>query len=665
MIFFSPYLYLVASLPLFLFISCYCSPKNVDESLTMPWGLNILEVIEKEYPLLHIHEGELSYGTAGFRAKGYVLPPVAARLVLIAVLRGAYVLTQKAKKREKIVHGNSHLFCEKEYLSTDIEEINMCCDIGIMITASHNPHEDNGFKIIDYNGQSVPLSWEIWSTKAVNASSSVNYSNILHQCKEEMLQNDFSVENASRNIHIFVGTDTRPSGRKICSAITHILTLVGVTHTVLEHISTPQLHEVVLYANSSNTFRVPSDFYEEKILQSFETLFKAARTRRSQVLQNFSNSSLPSKKKICIVIDTSNGVGGIVLKRLLDHPKCSLIKYFDVKLINTDVQNPEGLNNSCGADYVNRHHCPSAEMKSIPNLNPEVFAEYSDVHFYSLDGDADRVVALHYEKNEDSNSSWTLMDGDRLCILFALLLRQWLGTEVLSKLDIGIVQTAYANGASTFFVENTLKLKTYLAATGVKNIHPVAQAHDIGVYFEANGHGTMLFNLEKITAALRSRVSNTFELECETILEQVRQMSLLVSQVCGDAIGDFLMCEVALEALNMSFKDLRCLYTDFPALQIKVDVPHPKRIITVPDETRAVSPPGLQEEINAAVEETKSELLSSSDNFKIRPESPYARCFARASGTESIVRVYCEATTQASCEALCKSVCATVRKFCT
>lgn len=629
----------------------------------MLWELNNLEVIEKEYPLLHIQEEKLSYGTAGFRAKGYVLPPVAARLILIAVLRGAFVWAQETKKRKKTVPANSQLFCEKKNLNTDREKIKLWYSIGIMITASHNPHEDNGFKIIDYNGQSIPLTWEIWCTKAVNASSSANYLNILNQCKEEMLQNDISIEDASKNIHIFVGTDTRPSGRKICSAIVHILKLVGVAHTVLEHISTPQLHEVVLYANSSNIFTVPSDLYEQKVLQSFETLFTAARTRRSQILQNFTESAL-SSKKVCIVIDTSNGVGGIVLKRLIEHPKCSLSKYFNIMLIHTDVQNPEGLNNSCGADYVNRHQRPSDTMKSIPILNPEIFTEYSDVHFYSLDGDADRIVALHYENIEDNNSSWTLMDGDRLSILFALLLRQWLGTEVLSKLDIGIVQTAYANGASTFFVENTLKMKTYLAATGVKNIHPIAEARDIGVYFEANGHGTMLFNLERITTALRSRVSSTSELEYERILGLMRQMSLLASQVCGDAIGDFLMCEVALEELNMKFKDLRWLYTDFPALQVKVDVPHPKRIVTVPDETRAVAPPGLQEEIDAAVEDTKRKMSACSDNLKIKSESPYARCFARASGTESIVRVYCETSTQASCEVLCKNVCTTVRKFC-
>lgn len=32
--------------------------------------------------------------------------------------------------------------------------------------------------------------------------------------------------------------------------------------------------------------------------------------------------------------------------------------------------------------------------------------------------------------------------------------------------------------------------------TGVKHLHHKAQDYDIGVYFEANGHGTVVFNKE-------------------------------------------------------------------------------------------------------------------------------------------------------------------------
>jgi len=63
---------------------------------------------------------------------------------------------------------------------------------------------------------------------------------------------------------------------------------------------------------------------------------------------------------------------------------------------------------------------------------------------------------------------------------------------------VGIVQTAYANGASTSFIREQLKLETVVTPTGVKHLHAAAEHFDIGIYFEANGHGTILFRSQLI-----------------------------------------------------------------------------------------------------------------------------------------------------------------------
>jgi phosphoacetylglucosamine mutase len=55
------------------------------------------------------------------------------------------------------------------------------------------------------------------------------------------------------------------------------------------------------------------------------------------------------------------------------------------------------------------------------------------------------------------------------------------------------VQTAYANGASTQFIRS-LGMPIYMAKTGVKFLHHKAQEFDVGIYFEANGHGTVIFS---------------------------------------------------------------------------------------------------------------------------------------------------------------------------
>ena len=61
-------------------------------------------------------------------------------------------------------------------------------------------------------------------------------------------------------------------------------------------------------------------------------------------------------------------------------------------------------------------------------------------------------------------------------------------------LQVGIVQTAYANGASTQFMRDQLGVQVATTPTGVKYLHEEAVKFDIGIYFEANGHGTVLFS---------------------------------------------------------------------------------------------------------------------------------------------------------------------------
>ena len=69
----------------------------------------------------------------------------------------------------------------------------------------------------------------------------------------------------------------------------------------------------------------------------------------------------------------------------------------------------------------------------------------------SVDGDADRIVYFY----ADDELNFHLLDGDRIATLVASFLKDLLD-ESEQKLKIGIVQTAYANGASTEFIINHL-----------------------------------------------------------------------------------------------------------------------------------------------------------------------------------------------------------------
>ena len=63
--------------------------------------------------------------------------------------------------------------------------------------------------------------------------------------------------------------------------------------------------------------------------------------------------------------------------------------------------------------------------------------------------------------------------------------------QIGADIQLGVVQTAYANGSSRSYLEKELGVIVKCVPTGVKHLHHAAKEFDIGVYFEANGHGTV------------------------------------------------------------------------------------------------------------------------------------------------------------------------------
>lgn len=556
----------------------------------------------------------LAYGTAGFRTIGELLPPVAARVVAIAILRAWFCGSLQA-----------------------VENCTATCSVGFMITASHNRAADNGFKIIDTDGGMLAASWEHWCTDAANAATGAELVAVLHKCIDAADVRQPPEFKSPCGI-VLIGRDTRESGIAIEAAVVDILRdVLHVPFTSFGILTTPQMHFLVAKANEPDLIaeHVRLETYYEQILSSFEELF----TYQTSV--RHSGVSPPQR----VVVDCANGVGACGMRQLLTYSQFRskgdvLSQAFSVALVNDSTDNPAVLNESCGADYAKQHAIPSEKMQQWPHLDRGA-SDGLETHFYCLDGDADRVVAFLHGGCDNDN--WVLLDGDRIAILYAMLFHKWLGQEQLKELDVGVVQTAYANGASTEFIRSKLRIPVYIAATGVKNLHPVAHARDIGVYFEANGHGTVLFSDKLVNASSAGRFAQVAPL--------IHNLRCLLSQVCGDAICDILMCEVALRALEMTFQDWVALYTDRPCKQTKVSVRHPKLITNTPDEQRALSPQGMQEEIDTAV----STALLKCDA---------ARSFVRPSGTEPVVRVYAEASDAAACELLSAEVCSIAQKYC-
>lgn len=126
------------------------------------------------------------------------------------------------------------------------------------------------------------------------------------------------------------------------------------------------------------------------------------------------------------------------------------------------------------------------------------------------------------------------------------------------------------------------------AATGVKHLHEKAEHYDIGIYYEANGHGTVIFNknyLNRLQALVQNRAviegcdltKNNQQFlkdlaELNDFIEFYVMCCKLANPSVGDAITNFLLFEIALQYLKMGYKDTLKLYSDLKSKTSKIAV---------------------------------------------------------------------------------------------
>lgn len=297
-------------------------------------------------------------------------------------------------------------------------------------------------------------------------------------------------------------------------------------------------------------------------------------------------------------------------------------------LKNTAITTEGALNNSCGADFVKTSQKLPPSFAGV--LKPGQRA-------CSLDGDADRLIYYYL----DERSQFRLLDGDKIAVLVAEFIGGLVKSAGLSEeIKVGVVQTAYANGASTRYLAKVCiwvfsirlfslchlsqRLPIKCVATGVKHLHHAAEKFDIGVYFEANGHGTVLFS-PRTQETFRTHEPSTPAQA--TAIGHLNSLTELINQTVGDALSDLLLVEVVLAHKGYAGEEWDSLYTDLPNRLVKVAVGDRDEFKTEDAERRLTSPAGLQQRI---------------DDLVARYEG--GRSFVRPSGTEDVVRVYAEAS---------------------
>ncbi|XP_011920311.1 PREDICTED: phosphoacetylglucosamine mutase isoform X2 [Cercocebus atys] len=483
-----------------------------------------------KYSALHAKPNGLilQYGTAGFRTKAEHLDHVMFRMGLLAVLRS------------------------KQTKST----------IGVMVTASHNPEEDNGVKLVDPLGEMLAPSWEEHATCLANAEEQDMQRVLIDISEKEAV-------NLQQDAFVVIGRDTRPSSEKLSQSVIDGVTVLGGQFHDYGLLTTPQLHYMVYCRNTGGRYgKATIEGYYQKLSKAFVELTKQA--------------SCSGDEYRSLKVDCANGIGALKLREMEHYFSQGL----SVQLFNDGSKGK--LNHLCGADFVKSHQKP-----------PQGMEIKSNERCCSFDGDADRIVYYYH----DTDGHFHLIDGDKIATLISSFLKELL-VEIGESLNIGVVQTAYANGSSTRYLEEVMKA-LFSTAVEMKIKQSAQQLED-----------------KKRKAA--------------KMLENIID---LFNQAAGDAISDMLVIEAILALKGLTVQQWDALYTDLPNRQLKVQVADRRVISTTNAERQAVTPPGLQEAINDLVKKYK-----------------LSRAFVRPSGTEDVVRVYAEADSQESADHLAHEV---------
>ncbi|KAL5519088.1 hypothetical protein ACEPAH_771 [Sanghuangporus vaninii] len=515
---------------------------------------------------------QFQYGTAGFRTLGVLLESVVFRAGVLAALRS------------KKLDGKT---------------------IGVMITASHNPEQDNGVKLVDPRGEMLEAAWENHVTTLANAPTTDAFVEVV----ENLIK--LTKIDLAKPANVVFARDTRPTGLTLVAALEDGLKAIGAAGRNEDIKATPVLHYLVRCINSKGTAEAygedSEDGYMRKLSGAFKKLVAGKKTHGP------------------LIVDCANGVGALTAKRLAQFLGDSL----PLQLVNTSINTEGALNNACGADFV------KTSQRLPPSLSGILRAGQRAC---SLDGDADRLIYFYL----DERNQFHLLDGDKISALVAAFIVEQVRLAGLEDtIEVGVVQTAYANGASTKYLAE--RLPVTCVPTGVKHLHHAAEHYSIGVYFEANGHGTVLFSPSAVAALEERRPSTPAQ---QTALNHLKNLIDLINQTVGDALSDMLLVEVVLAYKSFSGIEWDALYTDLPNRLVKVVVKDRSIFKTEDAERRLVAPAGLQQKID--------ELVRKYDG---------GRTFVRPSGTEDVVRVYAEAILRPQADELAFKVAGLVYDF--
>lgn len=425
---------------------------------------------------------------------------------------------------------------------------------GLVVTASHNPAKDNGFKLLTETGSKIPAQWESIANRIVNAKD------LAHEMALVMQE-------------------------------------LGGTAAFQKYLDNlADMKQGQLFDAETSL----DEQYAQEMVDALKALIPA------------------DAASTTFVIDTASGAG-VRLLEIIDS-KLDQIPNFNIELINTEGT----INQERGAEYI--HKKLTKDIAAGKPL-PQWIADHKGEVIGTLDGDADRNLLVRV--NDDN--SVEVIDGDKFAALKAYVLQRYIQEAGLAdQFQVGAAQTVLANmGSASFF--KRLGIPVQETKVGDKYVREAADkwalgdpatgqpAHGVAVYYEAAGHGSIIFSDSFIDA-----VSNAAPSQAKDILQAMIDMQNMAG---GDGIRNLILFRALMMRENLSFDQLNdpnYLYPEVPKIELELKVKYKNNVKSVENLGKEVTGP---EDLVQAIADWQQRL---GDQYRI---------IIRASGTSPKVRV--------------------------
>ena len=665
----------------------------------------------------NVHKPYYPYGTAGFREYATELHPIMIRIgFAMALLSHHSMLTYVDRNK-------NHDSDDDDRATPDLLP---SIHFGIMITASHNTYEYNGVKCIHMDGGMITPDGEAFVTTIVNTR---DVDALLQYIQEQLptlsLTSNDTTGTTKQQYHpptIHIGYDTRSHSVEFANLVMEGIRLLlssssslsGTNHkdassmtpacSIQNHhiVTTPMLHHIVKHNNgligyyhhlpSIISTHVNTTGYYHILVHAYQSLLLTKTAASTSLDQKIRKKQLHVDCACGVAYQHLNVIRQLLLASTPPSTNDETSPPSTIVAHNPPSETDEQLlNHQCGSEFVQKQQCsctwyddPTTATTTTTTTTTNRIDDGKDRSYCaSLDGDGDRIVFFATSASkvcgDDSSDQFLLLDGDYIaCLLCTFIqneiqtLQTYLSDRIATQplptpIRFGVVQTAYANGASTHYLQSN-HIPVIMAKTGVKYVHAAAHDnYDVGIYFESNGHGTVIFNdayyhylseIEQIlypssshdNSAAASTATSRPQPNVYIAYQRLKILTSLINQAVGDAISDLLLIDAILYIKDWTLHDwYASLYTNLPSRQMKVKVVDRAVIRTNDNETQCLSPTSVQPALDQLMEQYAA---------------MQARIFIRPSGTEDVVRVYAEATTQEIADELAQKAIAIVQEFC-